>query len=171
VGGSPESLAPLALLALVGANETAVWFTKRPKPLSGRFNATSDAGNASLDDGWRIFPYSSEQPMEESPVFTKFDFFDTGGFEVVSDWHASTPATAEPVRAFPGRQTVECYDKEVTWSIRLKVPKSMEAGERNLKCQMNYQLMNDRVVTFPGRWTLQEVRVKVSRSGDPLPVA
>jgi hypothetical protein len=123
-----------------------------------------------LDDGWRIFPYSPEQPMEEGPVFTKFDFFDTGGFEVVSDWHASTPATARPLRAFPGRQTVGCYDEEVTWSIRLKVPKAMEAGERNLKCQANYQLMNDKVVTFPGRWTLQEVWVKVSRSRDPLPV-
>ena len=98
----------------------------------------------------------------EGPVFTKFDFFDTGRFEVVSDWHASTPAIAKSLRVFPGRQAVECYDEEVTWSIRLKVPKAMEAGERTLKCQANYQLTDDKVITFPGRWTLPEVRVKVS---------
>jgi hypothetical protein len=116
-----------------------------------------------LDNGWRIFPFSREQPIEGGPAFTKFDFFDTGGFEIVSDWHVSTPATAEPLRAFPDRQTVKFYEEEVTWSIRLKVPKAMEAGERTLKCQANYQLTNDNVITFPGRWTLPEVRVKVSR--------
>jgi hypothetical protein len=100
---------------------------------------------------------------EQGPVFTKFDFFDTGGFEVVSDWHTSTPASAKPLRAFPARHTVEFYDEEVTWSIRLKVPKAMEAGVRTLKCQANYQLTDDKVITFPGRWTLPELRVKVSR--------
>jgi hypothetical protein len=116
-----------------------------------------------LDDGWQIFPFSPEQPKQQGPVFTKFDFFDTGGFEVVSNWHASTPAIAKPLRDFPGRQTVEFYDEEVTWSIRLKVPKAIEAGERILKCQANYQLADDKVFTFPGRWTLPDVRVKVSR--------
>lgn len=116
-----------------------------------------------LDDGWRIFPFSQEQPLEGGPSFTKFDFFDTGGFKVVSDWHTSTPATAKPLPAFPDRQTVEFYDEEVTWSIRLKVPQAMEAGERTLKCQASYLLMNDKVVTFPGRWTLPDLKVKVSR--------
>jgi hypothetical protein len=116
-----------------------------------------------LDDGWQIFPFSPEPPKEKGPVFTKFDFFDTGGFEVVSDWHASTPAIAKSLRAFPGRQAVECYDEEVTWSIRLKVPKDMVAEQRILKCQASYQLTDDKVFTVPGRWTLPEVRVMVSR--------
>jgi hypothetical protein len=86
-----------------------------------------------LDGGWRILTVSPKQPAEGELPFTKFDFFDTGGFEIASDWHVSTPATAEHLPAFPNRQTVEFYE-EVTWSIRLKVPQSIEAGERLLKC-------------------------------------
>jgi thiol:disulfide interchange protein DsbD len=116
-----------------------------------------------LDDGWRIFPFSPEQPVDGGPVFTKFDLFDTGGFEVVSGWHTSKPATAKHLPAFPDRRTVEFYEDEVTWSIRLKVPQTMNAGERTLKCQASYELVSDKAVTFPGRWALPEVRVKVNR--------
>jgi hypothetical protein len=73
------------------------------------------------------------------------------------------PATAKHLPAFPDQQTVEFYEEEVTWSIRLKVPQSMKAGERPLKCQANYMIMTDKAVTLPGRWTLPEVRVKVKR--------
>ena len=116
-----------------------------------------------LDDGWRILTVSPKQPVEGELPFTKFDFFDSGGFEIASDWHASMPATAKHLPAFPDRQTVEFYEEEVTWSIRLKVPKAMETGERPLKCQINYMIMDDKTVTLPGRWTLPEVRVNVSR--------
>jgi hypothetical protein len=117
-----------------------------------------------LDDGWRIFPFSPEQPAAGEPYFTKFDFFDTEGFEVVSDWHASIPPdTVKHPPTFPDQPTVEFFEKEVTWSIRLKVPQDLEAGERTLRCQASYQLMSEKVVTFPGRWTLGEVRVKVDR--------
>ena len=50
----------------------------------------------------------------------------------------------------------------MTWSIRLKVPQAMEAGERTLKCQASYLLMNDKVVTFPGHG-LPDLKVNVSR--------
>ncbi len=118
----------------------------------------------SLDDGWKIFPFSPEQPREGGPFFTKFDFFDTGGFEVVGDWHTSMPATVVKRHpAYPDRPTVECFEEEVTWSIRLKVPQDMEAGEKTLRCQASYQVMNDKSVTAPGRWTLGDVRVQVAR--------
>jgi RNA polymerase sigma factor (sigma-70 family) len=117
----------------------------------------------SLDDGWRVFPFSTEQP-EEGPSVTRFDFFDTGGFEVAGEWQASRPATVlKRPAVFPDLPTVECFEEEVTWSIRLKVPRGMEAGEKTLRCQASYQLMNERSVTAPGRWTLDEVRVQVSR--------
>jgi hypothetical protein len=114
----------------------------------------------SLDDGWQILPLSPEQPPDEKFVWTEFDFFETGGFEVVSDWHASEAPSVKP---HPVRQTIEFFEKEVTWSIRLKVPQGMEAGEKVLKCQAGYQIMNDRAISDPGRWTLQDVRVKVRR--------
>ncbi len=118
----------------------------------------------SLDDGWQIFPFSTEQPAEGGPSFTKFDFFDTGGFEVVGDWHTSMPASVvKRPPAYPDRPTVECFEEEVTWSIRLKVPQDMEAGEKTLRCQASYQLMSEKAVTAPGRWTLGDVRVQVGR--------
>jgi len=105
-----------------------------------------------------------EQPPKGGPYFPKFDFFDTGGFEVVGDWHASMPATAvKRPPAFPDRPTVEFFEEEVTWSIRLPVPQDMEAGEKTLRCQAGYQLMNEKVVTVPGRWTLDDVRVQAGR--------
>ncbi len=120
----------------------------------------------SLDDGWRILAFSPEHPPG-GPFWTRFDLFDTGGFEVVSDWHASMPATVKRDPAFPDRQTaeqtVELFEKEVTWSIRLKVPQGMEPGEKTLRCQAAYQLMDESVITAPGRWTVRDVRVKVGR--------
>ena len=117
----------------------------------------------SLDGGWRIFPYSPVQPPAAGPFLTKFDFFDTGGFKVVSDWHASMPATVKRDPALPNQQMIEFFEEEITWSIRLKVPKRMAEGEKTLRCQANYQLMNESVFTIPGRWTLRDVRVKVDR--------
>jgi hypothetical protein len=100
--------------------------------------------------------------------------FDVGVPGVLSDgelldrfldrWHTTMPATVvKHPPAYPDRPAVEFFEEEVTWSIRLKVPDDMDAGEKTLKCQASYQLLNDKVVTFPGRWTLGDVRVQVGR--------
>jgi len=94
---------------------------------------------------------------------TKFDFVDTGGFEVVSDWHASMPATLKRDAVFPNQQMVAFFEEEITWSIRLKVPQGLAEGEKSLRCQANNELMNESVFTILGRWTLRDVRVKVGR--------
>jgi hypothetical protein len=117
----------------------------------------------SLDPGWRIFPHSPVQPAVGGPVLTRFDFFDTGGFVVVSDWHASMPTTAKPDPAFPNQQTIEFFEEEITWSIRLKVPQGIAEGDKTLRCQANYMLMSAQVITIPGRWTLDDVRVTIRR--------
>ena len=117
----------------------------------------------SLDPGWRIFPCSPVQPAAGGPFLTKFDFFDTGGFIVVSDWHASMPTTAKPDPAFPNQQAIEFFEEEITWSIRLKVPQRIAEGEKILRCQANYVLMGGQLFTIPGRWTLDDVRVTVGR--------
>lgn len=149
--------------------------TRRPRPKQARLAALANPKELKpgqtftykvkvrLDDGWQIFSYSPEQPKAGDPFFTTFDFFDTGGFEIASDWHASKPATAKHLPEFPDRETVQFYEEEVTWSIRLKVPQAMEAGERTLKCQASYMIMKHKAAVFPTRYTLPEVRVKVSR--------
>jgi hypothetical protein len=96
------------------------------------------------------------------PCFTKFDFFDRGGFEIVGDWHASRPPSIMKCPpAYPDRPTVECFEQEDTWSLRLKVPKDLKAEDRTLKCQVSCQLMKEKLATVPGRWTLEDVRVHV----------
>ena len=149
--------------------------TRRPQPKQARLTTFANPKELKpgqtftynvkvrLDDGWRIFSYSPEQPKEGDPFFTSFDFFDTGGFEIASDWHASKPAIAKHLPDFPDRQTVEFYEDEVTWSIRLRVPQAMEAGERTLKCQASYMITKGKAAAFPTRFTLPDVRVKVSR--------
>lgn len=118
--------------------------------------------NVNLDDGWRIFSFSPERPPRGGPLFTKFDFFDRGGFEVVGDWQASRPATVmKRPPAYPDRTTVEYFEQEVTLSIRLKVPQGLETGPRKLKCQMSFQLMKEESTTVPGRWTLDDASVNV----------
>ena len=115
---------------------------------------------ARLDPGWKIFPYSPVQP-ENAPVFTTFDFFDTGGLKVSDDWRASKAAAKELSPVFDGA-SVEFFEKEVTWSVRIIVPKGTNAGERTLKCQACYQLLSDTAVTAPGRWTLPDVTIRIS---------
>ena len=75
-----------------------------------------------LDDSRRIFPHSPVQPPGGGPFLAKFDFFDTGGSEVVSDWHASMPANVKHDPAFPDQQMIEFFEEEITSSIRPKVP-------------------------------------------------
>ena len=81
----------------------------------------------------------------------------------MSDWHASMPTTAKPDPAFPNQQTIEFIEEEITWSIRLKVPQGIAECEKTLRCQANYMLASGQVVTIPGRWTLDDVRVTICR--------
>ena len=110
--------------------------------------------HAKLQPGWGIFP--------EGPLYsTRFDFFDTAGLRVASDWSASKPVTRKSHPGFPDLAEVEYYEGEVTWSVRLEVPKEAEAGMKVLRCQAGYQILNEKALTVPGRWTLPQVSVTV----------
>ena len=115
-----------------------------------------------LDDGWRIFSTAPEPAPKDGPIFTSFDFFDPAGFEVVGGWQASRPPSlARPSSISSQWATVESYEEEVTWTIRLKVPRDMQPGEKTLRCQARYQLMSADAVKAPGQWTLADVTVRV----------
>jgi hypothetical protein len=115
---------------------------------------------AKLDPGWKIFPYSPVQP-ERAPVSTKFDFFDTGGLKVSGDWRASKAVAKQVSPVFNG-ESVEFFEKEVTWSLRIIVPKGTKPGDKTLKFQACYQLLSDTAVTAPGRWTLPDVTIRIA---------
>lgn len=116
-----------------------------------------------LHPGWGIFKlHPSWGIFPEGPLYsTRFDFFDTAGLRVAGDWSTSKPVTRKSHPAFPDLAEVEYYEGEVTWSVRLEVPKEAEAGRKVLRCQASYQVVSGEAVTVPGRWTLPEVSVTV----------
>ena len=85
---------------------------------------------AKVNPGFHIYKYSAVKGP--GPVTTSFDFFDRGGLELEGSWKASREPEKHKDPNFPEVDSVEYYEGEVTWSIKLKLPASTVAGKKTL---------------------------------------
>ncbi len=114
---------------------------------------------AKLDSGYHIYKYSKEQGS--GPVPTSFDFFGRAGLEVDGEWTASRDPEKHKDPNFPDVDSVEYFEDEVTWSIKLKVPAAVAPGKKSLRCQARYMVCDAKTCSIPGRWTLPDVELTV----------
>jgi Disulphide bond corrector protein DsbC len=114
---------------------------------------------AKLDAEFHIYKYSKEQG--EGPVPTSFDFFEPAGLKVEGDWTASREPEKHKDASFPDLDSVEYYEDEVTWSIKVKIPAGAAAGKKTLRCQARYMICDAKTCSIPGRWTLPDVELTV----------
>jgi thiol:disulfide interchange protein len=122
---------------------------------------------AKLDPGFHIYKYSKEQGP--GPINTTFDFFDPAGLKIDGDWTASSEPLKKKDPNFADLDTVEFYEDEITWSIKLKVPADAVPGDKALRCQARYMVCDDKTCSIPGRWTLPDATVKIVAGGAPAP--
>jgi thiol:disulfide interchange protein DsbD len=115
---------------------------------------------ARLDPGLHIYAVAKVDAVQQGPVPTTFDLFDTAGLKVVYDWKPDRAPEARPEPAFDNK-IIQFFENEVTWSIALDIPRDAAAGKRVLRCQAGYQICNDRSCFPPGRWTLPEVALTI----------
>jgi thiol:disulfide interchange protein len=114
---------------------------------------------AKLDSGYHIYKYSKERG--NGPVPTSFDFFGRAGFELDGEWTASRDPEKHKDPNFPDVDSVEYYEDEVTWSIKLKVPATAAPGKKSLRCQARYMICDAKTCSIPGNWTLPDVELTV----------
>ncbi len=121
---------------------------------------------AKIDSSYHIYQYTKTPTTgSDSPIYTSFDLFDTGGLEVVGDWTASKEPIHHDDPNFPKMPFVEYFEDEVTWSIKLKVPPGTAPGEKTIRVQARYMICNDRTCSPPGRWTLPAAAVTIGAAG------
>jgi thiol:disulfide interchange protein DsbD len=120
---------------------------------------------AKLDPGFHIYKYAKEQGA--GPVNTSFDFFDPAGLKLDGDWVASHEPLKHKDPNFADLDAVEYYEDEVSWSIKLLVPPGSEAGKKSLRCQVRYQICDDKTCSIPGQWTLPDAVVTVLGADAP----
>jgi thiol:disulfide interchange protein len=125
---------------------------------------------AKVNPEWHIYSYSKTQP-EEGPRHTAFDFFDKAGLVAEGDWTPSVEPTQEKDAAFPDLPFVEYHENEVTWSQKLRVPKTAKPGKVVLRCQAGYQLCSHQSCSFPGQWTLPDGELTIEGEAAEPPLA
>ncbi len=114
---------------------------------------------AKVEAPWHIYRYSKIQP--NGPKYTEFDFFDPAGLKLEGDWSPSSPPIKKNEPAFPNIPFLEYHEKEVTWSIQLKIPPNTAPGKKPLRCQIGYMICSDENCSFPGQWTLPDTELTV----------
>ena len=72
---------------------------------------------------------------------------------------------------FPGLESVEYHEDEVTWTIKLKVPDDTAPGKKILRCQARYMICDAKTCSVPGRWTLPETELSVTNAKSAPPAA
>lgn len=123
---------------------------------------------AKLDAGFHIYKYSKENL--DGPVPTSFDFFDRAGLETEGEWKASREPEKHKDANFPDLAAVEYYEDEVTWTIKVKIPAAAPPGKKTLRCQARYMICDAKTCSVPGRWTLPDAELSVTK-GDAAPPA
>jgi thiol:disulfide interchange protein DsbD len=114
---------------------------------------------AKLDPGTHIYHHAVKQGS--GPINTTFDFFDPAGLTVEGDWAPSHEAEKHKDPNFPELEFVRYYEKEVTWSIKLKVPATAVPGKKALRCQARYMVCNEKNCSVPGQWTLPAAELTI----------
>jgi len=120
---------------------------------------------AKLDPGYHIYKYSKEQGS--GPINTSFDFFDKAGLKVEGDWVASKEPEKHKDPNFADLESVEYHQDEVAWSIKLRIPPGTEPGKKSLRCQVRYQVCDEKTCSIPGQWTPPEAVLTVLAADAP----
>src|SRR5262249_32725439 len=123
---------------------------------------------AKLDPGFHIYKYS--KVSGDGPVPTSFDFFDRAGLETEGEWKASREPEKKKDANFPDLDSVEFYEDEVSWTIKVKIPAATPPVKKTLRCQARYMICDDKTCSVPGRWTLPDAELSVA-NGDGAPPA
>lgn len=122
---------------------------------------------AELNPTYHIYQYTKTPTTgSDSPIYTSFDLFDTGGLEVVGEWTASKDPIKHADPNFPNVPFVEYFEDDVTWSVKLKVPANAAPGEKTIQVQARYMICNDSTCSPPGRWTLPTAKVTIGAGGN-----
>jgi thiol:disulfide interchange protein len=114
---------------------------------------------AKLDPGFHIYKYSDVKTP--GPTNTSFDFFDRDGLKLDGGWVASRPPEKHKDPNFPEVDSVEYYEGEVTWSIKLQVPGDLAPGKKKLRLQARYQVCDAKICSLSGQWTLPAAELAV----------
>lgn len=109
---------------------------------------------------WHIYAWA-EQPPEEGPRPTQFNLYDTGGLAVDTEWKPNHDPELAKEPAFPNLESVAFHEKEVVWSMPLKVPADAAAGAVTVKGQMKFQICNEGACKPPTTVALPDATVKV----------
>jgi thiol:disulfide interchange protein DsbD len=137
-----------------------VVFTTSVEPAEARPGETVKLNvTVKLQPGFHVYKYSKEDGP--GPTSTSFDFFDPAGLTIDGDWSASKEPERHKDDNFAELDSVEYYEDEVTWSIKVKVPAGTEPGKKVLRCQARYQVCDAKSCSIPGQWTLPDAALKV----------
>ncbi|CAN5611806.1 hypothetical protein BH23PLA1_BH23PLA1_27440 [soil metagenome] len=185
------ALPTLGLFALASAALAAAPFQNEPKPArpdSSDFikpkevtlaatvePAEAKAGetvtykvHTRIEEPWHIYGFEEEE-LDDGPQLTNFDFFNTGGLEVVGNrWKADPEPVVKPDPNF-GNIPVPIHDEEVTWSIELRVPPGTEPGDRTLQSQIFFMICTDTTCKAPTRISIEPVTLTVLEGGAAAP--
>jgi thiol:disulfide interchange protein DsbD len=137
-----------------------VVLTTSIEPASAKLGGTvTFKVTAKLDPGFHIYKYSDGK--SPGPTNTSFDFFDRDGLKLDGGWVASRPPEMHKDPNFPEVDSVEYYEGEVTWSIKLQVPGDLAPGKKKLRCQARYQVCDAKICSLSGQWTLPAAELTV----------
>ncbi len=175
---SASLLAPSAWARADDPKPKAADSNPRAKPKSAKLTtsiepATAAPGEtvtlqvkAELNPTYHIYQYTKTPTTgSDSPIYTSFDLFDTGGLEVVGEWTASKDPIKHADPNFPNVPFVEYFEEDVVWSVKLKVPAGAAPGEKTVRVQARYMICNDSTCSPPGRWTLPAAKVTIGAGG------
>jgi thiol:disulfide interchange protein DsbD len=112
-----------------------------------------------LNPGYHIYKHSTVQLP--GPINTTFDFFDTAGLKIDGDWLADKEPQKHKDPNFPDLESVEFYEDEASWSIKLDVPANTPPGKKTLRCQARYMVCDAKFCSIPGQWTLPDAVLTV----------
>ncbi len=90
---------------------------------------------AEMDEDWHIYHFATQKDEDSSNVPTLI------GLTKTNQWPAKTPvASAEPkIHEQGGKQLLPYHEDEVTWTIKVQVPREAEEGNYTLRGLMVYQ--------------------------------
>lgn len=119
----------------------------------------------SVDSPWHIYAWAEKQP-DEGPRSTQFDFFDHADLIPGKAWTPDRPPLRKKEPAFPDLAMVEFYERQVIWSIPIKIPDDAAPGDRVLKSQIYFQICDENACKPPTYATVPEAVLTVSNDHD-----
>ncbi len=117
---------------------------------------------ATLLPSWHIYAIYPKKPSDQlTGLATEFDFFQTDGLKASGGWDANTTMTK-------GHDSLDYYEKAVTWTLKLKVPADAAAGKKTLRNQIHFMICDPSSCKPDAYVTLPDVTVTVAPDGEAM---